>query len=95
MAKFEPGNKKGKGRPKGTPNKVTKTVKETLLQVFNDAQNDPKTSLEALLKKDIRAFYAMCAKLIPTEIQGKVDQNYTIEYKVLDKKTGEQLKSLE
>lgn len=64
---FEQGNS---GRPKGAQNKFTKTVKETVLAVFNDIQSDPKQSLKAFAKKYPRDFYQIAAKLIPTEIKG-------------------------
>ena len=67
---FEKGNK---GRKKGTQNKLTKTVKETVLAVFNDLQNDPKVKLSQFAKDFPRDFYAIAAKLIPTEISGKID----------------------
>jgi hypothetical protein len=67
---FTKGN--GGGRPKGVQNKLTKTVKETVLSVFNDIQTDPKVNLKAFAKKHPRDFYQIAAKLIPTEIKGDV-----------------------
>lgn len=64
---FRPGA--GGGRPKGTPNKLTSTVKEIVLAVFNDLQQDPKYSLDAFAKKYPRDFYNIAAKLIPTDIR--------------------------
>lgn len=60
------------GRPAGTPNKLTKTVKETVLAVFNDLQEDPKANLGEWAKKETTEFYRIAAKLIPTEITGTV-----------------------
>lgn len=67
---FKPGQ--GGGRPPGTPNKLTKTVKETVLSVFNDLQADNKHNLKTFAKKYPRDFYQIAAKLIPTEITGTV-----------------------
>lgn len=67
---FKPGNP---GRPKGTPNKLTKTVKETVLQAFNKLQDDPSHNLDAFAKKYPRDFYTIAAKLIPTEVQAVVE----------------------
>lgn len=64
--RFKPGNP---GRQPG-PNKLTKTVKETVLAVFNDLQDDPENSLLKFAKKYPRDFYQIAAKLIPTEITG-------------------------
>ena len=67
---FEKGNK---GKPKGTPNKLTKTVKETVLAVFNQMQDDPKVNLAKFAQDYPRDFYAIAAKLIPTEVKGEVE----------------------
>jgi len=58
--------------PRG-PGRLNKTVKETVLAVFNDLQDDPKNKLSAFAEKYPRDFYAIAAKLIPTEISGKID----------------------
>lgn len=55
------------------PGKLNKTVKETVLAVFNEIQTDPKIKLEAFAKKYPRDFYAIAAKLIPTEVSAKID----------------------
>ena len=64
--------KKGEGRPKGAQNKLTKTVKETVLSVFNELQGDEKHNLIAFAKKHPRDFYQIAAKLIPTDIKADV-----------------------
>lgn len=66
---FKPGNH---GKPKGTQNKLTRTVKESVLAVFNDLQSDPKHNLKAFAKKYPRDFYNIAARLIPTEISGTI-----------------------
>lgn len=77
MAKTSTSFKKGeaKGRPKGTPNKLTRTVKETVLAVFDDLQSDPKANLLSWGKSNPTEFYKIAAKLIPTEIKGDVELN--------------------
>jgi hypothetical protein len=72
---FEKGHKLGKGRPKGSENELTKqmkTVKETLIAVFNKRQENPKTSLEAFADEFPREFHAMVAKVIPTEVNAQI-----------------------
>lgn len=69
---FKPGNK---GKPKGAKNKLTKTVKQSVLDVFNKLQDDPKANLEAFAKKYPRDFYNIAAKLIPTEVDATVKSN--------------------
>ena len=66
---FKPGNT---GKPAGVQNKLTRTVKETVLAVFNELQEDPKNDLKAFATKYPRDFYNIAAKLIPTEITGKL-----------------------
>jgi hypothetical protein len=69
---FEKGKEKTGGREKGVQNHLTKTVKETVLEVFNKLQEDPKANLEQFAKKYPREFYQIAAKLIPTEITGNI-----------------------
>jgi hypothetical protein len=66
---FKAGNP---GKLKGTKNKLTKTVKETVLAVFNDLQKDPKHSLKAFARRYPREFYVIASKLIPTEIKADI-----------------------
>jgi hypothetical protein len=66
--------KKGVGRPKGVPNKLSRTVKETVLDVFNQLQDDPRKNLLEFGKKYPLHFYQIAAKLIPTEIMGTSTQ---------------------
>lgn len=68
---FQPGTS---GRPFGATSKLARTVKETVLAVFNEIQDDPKVNLTAFARKYPRDFYAIAAKLIPTEIVGSIKQ---------------------
>lgn len=73
MAVTKTSFKKGQGgRKKGVPNKLTSTVKETVLSVFQEIQGDPKVNLKAFAKKYPRDFYQIAAKLIPTELTGNM-----------------------
>ena len=69
MAKFVKGNKEGAKRGL---NKITRTVKETVLMVFNKLQEDATANLEAFAKEYPKEFYAIAAKLIPTELTANV-----------------------
>lgn len=62
----------GTGRQIGATNKLTRTVKETVLAVFNELQDDPKNSLKSFATKHPRDFYAIAARLIPTELTGSI-----------------------
>lgn len=69
---FKKGKPKTGGRKPGAQNKLTRTVKETVLEVFNQLQADPKHNLLSFAKKHPRDFYPIAAKLIPTEISGQL-----------------------
>ena len=70
MGTFEKGNS---GKPKGAVNKLTKTVKERVLEVFNELQDDPTANLLDWAKGEPTEFYKIAAKLIPADINAKVD----------------------
>jgi len=68
--KGESGNTEG--RPKGTPNKLTATVKEVFTTVFTDLQSESEVNLFDWAKKNPTDFYKLCAKLIPAAVEMKV-----------------------
>lgn len=73
--KFEKGNP---GRVAGTQNKLTRTVKETVLAVFNELQEDPQVKLSAWAKSEPTEFYKIAAKLIPTDVKATVETERVI-----------------
>lgn len=58
------------GRPKGAQNKLTKTVRQVVLDTFNKLQETKQHNLEAFAKENPVEFYRIAAKLIPTEVTG-------------------------
>jgi len=67
---FKKGQKGGPGRPKGTSNKVTKELKEMILEALDNAggvqyleskANDPRTA---------SAFLSLIGKVLPMQITG-------------------------
>lgn len=66
---FKPGNT---GRPPGIQNKLSRTVKETVLAVFNELQDDPDANLTSWAKSEPTEFYRIASKLIPTELTGSI-----------------------
>lgn len=61
------------GRPKGTPNKLSKSVRETVLEVFNKMQEEGgPASLANWAKDEPTEFYRIAAKLIPMGIKADV-----------------------
>jgi hypothetical protein len=77
QGQFKKGNA---GKPKGAINKLNRTVKETVLAVFNDLQQDPKANLLAWGTDNPTEFYKIAAKLIPTEVNANV-QSVVINFK--------------
>ena len=61
------------GRKNGSINKLTKTVKEKVLEVFNELQDDKDANLLTWAKSEPTEFYKIAAKLIPADINAKVD----------------------
>lgn len=74
MAKFEIGNKEGTKRG---PNKLTRTVKGTVLDVFNELQESEEHNLKKFAENHPKEFYIIAAKLIPTELMGNVTTTVT------------------
>ena len=66
--KFEKGHVKIGGRVKGTPNRVTRTVREALHMSFQEL--GAERYLIHLANKQPKAYAALLAKTIPTEITG-------------------------
>lgn len=62
---FEKGNP---GKPKGAKNKLTITVRERVLDVFQELQSDPKANMVAWAKQEPTEFYKIAAKLIPMDL---------------------------
>ena len=74
MARFTKGNNANpNGRPIGAVNKINKTIKESVLNVFNKIQEDPQHNLETFAKKHPKEFYLIASKLIPTEMIGTTE----------------------
>lgn len=72
MGKFEKGNS---GRPKGAINQLTKTVKQRVLDAFNELQDDAKANLSTWGRENPTEFYKIASKLIPTEVDAKVESS--------------------
>lgn len=65
----------GPGRPKGSANKVTKTVRAAFEEAFNGLQSDPDhpAHLANWSRKNPDKFYLLAQKLIPTQVAATID----------------------
>ena len=78
---FEPGNRNG-GRPKGSPNKINRDLKEAYLMAANLAGG--KEGLVGYLKKQAEldnpsAFMTGLTKLLPSMLEGNPDAPLIVE----------------
>lgn len=58
----------GRGRPKGSRNKTTASVKEALTRAFDEMGGWEE--LQRWGKNNQAAFYGLWAKMLPTEVSG-------------------------
>lgn len=73
------GERRG-GRQKGTPNKLTKDLKETILAAL-DAQGGQKY-LEGVANSDPRTFCALLGKVLPMTVVGDPDKPLDVRQKI-------------
>lgn len=69
------GKKTGGGSRKGSPNKLTKSVKEAFEIAFNELQSDKNANLATWAKENTTDFYRLAAKLIPTAVSADITSN--------------------
>ena len=68
------GSPKTGGRQKGTPNKVTKSMKQIVLSVFRDIGDEAAMAEWAKNPKNASVFYGgLCGRLIPQQHEGSDD----------------------
>ena len=74
--RFVKGNKlaKGGGRPKGSPNKITATIKEAMTMAADNLGNGKGAAgvFELAGQKDIVAFANMLTRMMPLEVKAEV-----------------------
>lgn len=82
MARFEPGHKLSKGRPKGALNRSTEEMKLTLARATNNVLSTLNKDLEDIKKKDPAKAIELAMKLMEftlpklsrTEMKAEIDQ---------------------
>lgn len=87
MSKFENNNKAGRGRPKGSPNKITATAKE-FLQMLSDELRETVLEDVSVLEplERVKVFIQLQEFLIPklARVQTiEAEENKTLEIKIV------------
>ncbi len=71
---FEKGKSgNSEGRPKGSVNKLTISVKDAFNAAFNAMQDKPDVNLTEWGEKNPTEFYKLCSKLIPASVEMKAE----------------------
>lgn len=71
MAQGHGGKRKGAGRPAGSKDKITQSMQQTIIEVFEHLQNNDKASLKAVSEEHPQWFYQHIAtKLLPHLLEG-------------------------
>ena len=60
--------KRGPGRPKGSPNKLSRDIKQAVIEAFEQAGG--KDYLARQAKENPQAFMTLLGKVLPTQITG-------------------------
>ena len=81
----------GSGRKKGTPNKITQTMRDAMYEAFEEAGG--VVYLVKLAEEDPKTFSALLGKLIPSEIKAEVETRDVTEPDY-SKLTKDELKTL-
>lgn len=78
------GSVKTGGRVAGTQNKLSITVKQSVLDTYVKLQGSDKHSLEKWAEKNLTEFYKIASKLIPTEVTATVTKKIQVGIKPQD-----------
>jgi hypothetical protein len=74
--------KKTGGRTKGTPNKLSMTVKENVIAVFTHLNGDDLTHMKEWALENPTQYYNLYAKLLPTEIEADIEHSGSVFTKI-------------
>ena len=75
----------GKGRPKGSANKTTAVLRDAILRAAENAgDGDLTVYLTECARTDRRAFLTLLAKVLPSQIDGKVEFDFLSHEEALE-----------
>jgi hypothetical protein len=72
------------GRPKGTPNKITKALKDMILGALDD--NGGQAYLAEQAQKNPKAFLSLLGRVLPSEIKTTISTTESLSDEELDAK---------
>lgn len=72
---------RGRGRPKGSPNRITKAIRDVLSTVLEDAESEKRLRelRDADNPIDRATFWRLASKLIPAELHAKVESHVRLQ----------------
>jgi UV DNA damage repair endonuclease len=62
------------GRQRGTPNRVTRAIREHFAEAFELLQEDKTVNLVSWAKANPTEFYRLASKLIPLQLEAETQQ---------------------
>lgn len=84
MAKFEPGHKLAKGRPKGALNRSTEMMKLSLARATNKVMDNLPALMDELMKKDPKGAVDITLKMLEFHLpkQSRIEMKAEIEQRI-------------
>ena len=84
MAKFEPGHKLAKGRPKGALNRSTEMMKLSLARATNKVMDNLPVLMEQMMKKDPARAVDLAIKMLEFHLpkQSRVEMKAEVEQRI-------------
>jgi hypothetical protein len=84
MAKFEPGHKLSKGRPKGAVNRSTEMMKVSIARATNRVLDDLPKIMEEMMKKDPKSAVDLAIKLLEFHLpkMSRIEMKAEVEQRI-------------
>ena len=84
MAKFEPGHKLSKGRPKGAINRSTEMMKLSIARATNRVLDQLPTIMEEMVKKDPKGAVDLALKMLEFHMpkMSRVEMKAEVEQRI-------------